>query len=78
MMGPGCYEDPHRDPDREFASQQLSHHQYAVEDAKKALEEIEDPALKALANRVIASSSKEVVTLAKWLAKRWAQPDEDK
>jgi len=77
MMGPGCCEDPHRDPDRDFASAQLSHHQYAVEGAKRALEEIEDPQLKALANRVIASSSKEVVTLAKWLAKRWAQPDKE-
>ncbi len=56
------------DPDRDFASRMIPHHQGAIEMAKIELQYGTDPQLKKMAEEIIAAQEKEIAQLQEWLA----------
>ncbi len=57
------------DPDRDFVSGMLPHHQGAIDMAAVELRYGHDPALRRLARAVVASQSKEEAFMRGWLAR---------
>ena len=57
------------DPDRDFATMMTGHHQSAITMAKTELESGKDPAMRALAERIIAAQEKEIAEMESYLAK---------
>ncbi len=55
-------------PDRDFVTGMLPHHQGAVDMARVELQYGSDPALKRLARDIIASQTREQVFMRQWLA----------
>ena len=55
--------------DRDFVVNMLPHHQGAVDMARTELKYGTDPALKKLANEIIAAQDKEIAFMKDWLAK---------
>jgi uncharacterized protein (DUF305 family) len=58
------------DPDVDFATMMIPHHQGAIEMARAQLEAGKDPQLRELAAKIIADQEREIATLEEWLAKR--------
>ena len=56
------------DPDRDFATAMIPHHQAAIEMAKAQLQYGKDPAIRKLAEDVIRTQQQEIDQLERWLA----------
>ena len=56
-------------PDVDFRSQMIPHHQSAVEMAKVALKHAKDPETKAMAQKIISDQEKEIAEMQAWLKK---------
>jgi len=61
------------DADHDFASMMRSHHQAAVDMAKVEIQYGKDPAMKKMAEKVVADQSKEIKQLDTWLDRHPAQ-----
>jgi uncharacterized protein (DUF305 family) len=61
------------DADHDFASMMRSHHQAAVDMAKVEIQYGKDPAMKKVAEKVVADQSKEIKELDTWLDRHPAQ-----
>lgn len=57
------------DPDKDFVTMMLPHHQGAVDMAKIELQYGRDPVLRAMAKDIVASQAKEIATMKGWQAK---------
>jgi uncharacterized protein (DUF305 family) len=60
---------PSGDPDKDFVSMMIPHHQGAIDMAKVGLQYGKDPELKAIAEQIIAAQQKEIADLQAWLSK---------
>lgn len=60
---------PSGDPDKDFATMMIPHHQGAIEMAKLELRYGTDPQLKAMAEKIVAAQEKEIAELQDWLSK---------
>lgn len=56
------------DKDEDFATMMKMHHQKALEMAKKELAEGKSPQMKAMAQKIVDSQTKEIAEFDKWLA----------
>lgn len=54
------------DPDKDFVTMMLPHHQGAVEMAKIELQYGKDPGLRAMAKDIVASQAKEIAAMKAW------------
>jgi uncharacterized protein (DUF305 family) len=57
------------DPDVDFRTHMIPHHQGAVEMAKVALKHAKDPATKRMAQNIVKAQEKEVGEMQAWLKK---------
>jgi uncharacterized protein (DUF305 family) len=60
---------PSGDPDKDFVSMMIPHHQGAVDMAKVELQYGKDPEMKAIAEQIIAAQEKEIADFKAWLSK---------
>jgi len=58
------------DQDKDFAMMMKIHHQQAVEMAQMELASGKSPAMKSMANKIIAAQKKEIAQFDEWLAKQ--------
>jgi uncharacterized protein (DUF305 family) len=58
------------DPDVDFATMMIPHHQGAIAMARSQLEHGQDPELRRLAEKIIGDQEREIAILEEWLAKR--------
>ncbi len=56
------------DSDKDFAMMMKMHHQKALEMAKKELADGKSPQMKAMAQKIVDSQTKEIAEFDKWLA----------
>jgi uncharacterized protein (DUF305 family) len=56
------------DPDKDFVTMMMAHHQGAIDMAKVELEYGKDPTLRAMAEAIIAAQEKEIEEMQGWLA----------
>lgn len=56
------------DPDRDFVTQMIPHHQGAIDMARILLVHGKDPALRQLAKEIIADQQNEIQVMRQWLA----------
>ncbi len=57
------------DPDVDFRTHMIPHHQGAIDVSKVVLQYTKDPATKKLAETIIADQEREIVEMKDWLAK---------
>ena len=57
------------DPDVDFARMMIPHHQGAIDMARAQLEKGRDPAMRELAQKIIADQEREIGILRDWLAR---------
>ncbi len=55
--------------DHDFAAMMIPHHQGAIDMAEAELKYGKDPAMRALATRIIADQKKEIAQMKSWMAK---------
>jgi hypothetical protein len=71
VMHQGMHSAPHTgDPDRDFVTMMIPHHQGAIDMAKAILLYGKDEQLKRLAQEIIADQQNEVQLMQLWLSKR--------
>jgi uncharacterized protein (DUF305 family) len=58
------------DPDVDFATMMIPHHEGAIDMARSQLEHGKDPELRQLAEKIIADQEREIAILEEWLAQR--------
>lgn len=58
------------DPDRDFVTMMLPHHQGAVDMAKVELRFGKDPELRKMARAIVKAQEKEIVRMQRWQAKQ--------
>jgi uncharacterized protein (DUF305 family) len=56
------------DPDKDFVTMMMAHHQGAIDMAKVELKYGKDPTLRALAEAIIEAQAKEIEEMKEWLA----------
>jgi hypothetical protein len=61
------------DPDVDFATMMIPHHQGAIDMARSELEHGKDPELRRLAEKIIADQEREIAELKDWLARHPAK-----
>lgn len=59
---------PTGNPDRDFLTMMIPHHQGAIDMAKIELEYGKDPQTRALAEAIVAAQEKEIAQMTAWLA----------
>jgi uncharacterized protein (DUF305 family) len=59
---------PSGNPDKDFVQMMIPHHQGAIDMAKVELQYGKDPALKAIAEQIIAAQQKEIADFQAWLS----------
>lgn len=69
-MHEGMAVEPSGDVDLDFARGMVPHHQGAIDMARIELEKGTDPAMRRLAQSVVASQEAEVAGMRKWIAQR--------
>src|SRR5262249_14949608 len=74
MMREMGKETPRGDPDRDFATFMIPHHQGAVDMAKIELRYGNGPQLRALAEQIVRSQTQEIGELKTWLTNHPAPP----
>ncbi len=55
-------------PDHDFASMMIPHHQGAIDMADTELKYGKDPAMRALARSIVAAQKKEIAEMRRWMA----------
>jgi uncharacterized protein (DUF305 family) len=66
-MMTAMHTDPSGDPDRDFATMMIAHHQGAIDMAKVELDYGDDPELRALAEAIIKAQTDEITQMKEWL-----------
>ncbi len=56
------------DADRDFVAMMIPHHQGAIDMAQVELHQGKDPALRRLANQIVAAQKKEIAMMRQWQA----------
>jgi uncharacterized protein (DUF305 family) len=69
-MMTAMHADPSGDPDRDFATMMIAHHQGAIDMAKVELQYGDDPELRALAETIIKAQTDEIARMNEWLARQ--------
>ena len=64
----GMEMEPTGDPDRDFMTMMIPHHQSAIDMAEEVLQDGTDPQVRALAEAVIATQADEIDEMNAWLA----------
>jgi uncharacterized protein (DUF305 family) len=61
---------PSGDPDRDFVTMMIPHHQGAIDMARIELQYGKDSELRAMAEKIIADQEREIAEMKDWLSKR--------
>ena len=73
VMHKGMHSAPHTgDPDRDFVTVMLPHHQAAIDMAKTQLLYGKDPQMRRLAQEIITDQQSEITLMQLWLTQRAA------
>ena len=65
------------DPDRDFVASMIPHHQGAVDMARALLLHGKDPALRRLAEGIVADQQTEIAYMRRWLQEHPREPQEE-
>ena len=65
------------EPDRDFVTMMIPHHQGAVDMARALLAHSDDPELRNLAQSILVEQANEIALMRAWLARHGAIPSDD-